>query len=192
MKKLIFKRKFTLIEMMVVIAIIVILFALLMPAIYGIKERAKRTECLSRVKDATALTLLATGMRDGRLFFSGSFYNPSTQEQENAMFQLPVVTYVRPDVAKRADAIWRTFICTNVLPPWNAGSSTNTGGYKPGQPLNGIQQEAWDSVDPTGPKLEEPWYLKGNERQGAVYMFGNFNTNSNGFVYEMFTGTGQA
>lgn len=60
-------RGFTLVELLVVISVIGILMGLSIPALFRARENAKRTKCLSNVKQLRVALQLHTDTHDGRV-----------------------------------------------------------------------------------------------------------------------------
>jgi prepilin-type N-terminal cleavage/methylation domain-containing protein/prepilin-type processing-associated H-X9-DG protein len=73
------RRGFTLIELLVVIAIIGILASLLVPALSGVRHKARRTGCLSNLRQVGVAILLYAGDNSGNIPFgpkAGAFTSP--------------------------------------------------------------------------------------------------------------------
>ena len=175
---------FTLIEMMVVMAIIVILFMLILPAFNSVKESAKRSECLSRVRNIAQLGTTYAGSNNGQAPISSWYVAKGKKTPDPEDFSARIMTSLLPEARHRRDPHWWMFICTNVLPYWNAGSTMNANGYTKGKG-NDILDKVWPKIKPgnQGKHGDIGFVIGGSQgTQDAVYSFGNFACNMNGDI----------
>jgi len=99
---------FTLIELLVVIAIIAILAALLLPALAGAKERAKRANCLNRLRQFTLAVHMYSNDHEDRLP-SGQTDNGDSRDTHT-----PIISTAMRDVLLRYSDEPRVFDCPNL------------------------------------------------------------------------------
>jgi len=71
-------RAFTLIELLVVIAVVALLMALLIPALHGAREQARRVVCLSNLRQLTAAWIAYADRNNGRLVDGEAFHTHTT------------------------------------------------------------------------------------------------------------------
>lgn len=181
------KQNFTLQEMMVVITIIVILCMLLLPAINSVREIAKRSTCLSRVREVSQLQAKYAAQNDGQVPLSGGYIPVGKKVADRTDFSVRIMESLIPEAVGERDYHWWMFICTNVLPYWNAGATMNANGYTKGK-KNQILEPVWQKIKPGSQgETGHIGYTKGrgaDATQDAVYSFGNFACNMNGDIIE--------
>ena len=181
------KQNFTLQEMLVVIAIIVILCMLLLPAINSVREIAKRSTCLSRVREVSQLQAKYAAQNDGQVPLSGGYIPVGKKVADRTDFSVRIMESLIPEAVGERDYHWWMFICTNVLPYWNAGATMNANGYTKGK-KNQILEPVWQKIKPGSQgETGHIGYTKGrgaDATQDAVYSFGNFACNMNGDIIE--------
>lgn len=184
--------------------IIVILFMLILPAFNSVKESARRSECLSRVRSIAQAAQLHAALFNGQAPITTTLRLPTGAGDPKKMFDTvdggPAMTDWQPRImlaldpeAVKTDApirvwtgrkhpSWWAFICTNVLPYWNAGSSINAQGYTKGEP-NALMDELYNVIKPGKQDTNTPvMYSNGrgpDSTSGHVKVFGNFAMNFN-------------
>lgn len=99
---------FTLIELLVVIAIIAILAALLLPALSSAKERARRTSCLSRIRQFSLTATLYAG--DQEEWLPGG----STDNRDKTDTHTPIVSTAMRDALVKYSGDARIFDCPSL------------------------------------------------------------------------------
>jgi prepilin-type N-terminal cleavage/methylation domain-containing protein len=203
---------FTLIELLVVIAIIAILAALLLPALAGAKERAKRTACVNNVRQFLLATHMYANDNDQRLP-SGA----SDSRTPNGMLDdsIPVLSgNTRTQMIQYAGS-YKMLGCPSLGAPFNTEEGWFESGYGfvigynylgghantpwpvlPGGELWYSPQKATETstnVGPTSPLLTDmndwsPGYggsIVPHGKNGAVQSGGDFsNTDANGATSE--------
>ena len=184
--------------------IIVILFMLILPAFNSVRESAKRAECLSRVRSIAQAAQLHAALFNGQAPITTTLRLPTGAGNPQKMFdtvdggpamtdwQPRIMLALDPDAVKtnarhqvwtgRKHPSWWAFICTNVLPYWNAGSSINAQGYTKGKP-NALMDELYNVIKPGKQDTNTPvMYSNGrgsDSTSGHVKVFGNFAMNFN-------------
>lgn len=120
---------FTLLEILVVVAVIVLLVALLLPAVQNLEERGERVACISNLRQLMAATILYTGESNGHL----PFPNEDSLEGSGKWWPGRGWLYKGPPPAVctvnnlQQGALWpylhnaKVFRCPSHLPPYRTG-----------------------------------------------------------------------
>jgi prepilin-type N-terminal cleavage/methylation domain-containing protein/prepilin-type processing-associated H-X9-DG protein len=101
-------RAFTLIELLVVIAIIAILASLLLPALAGAKERARRSNCLSRVRQFILATHIYAGDQEELL------PDPGTDNPNLTDTHTPILSTLMREALVKYSGEERIFDCPSI------------------------------------------------------------------------------
>src|SRR6266403_5383636 len=107
---------FTLIELLVVIAIIAILAAMLLPALSGAKERAKRTGCVNNIHQFLLATHMYANDNDQRLPSGASESQTPNGVQDDA---IPVLSGVTRTQMIQYAGSYKMLGCPSLGAPFN-------------------------------------------------------------------------
>ena len=108
------RRAFTLIELLVVIAIIALLASMLLPALGGAKEKARRARCTSNLRQFVLACHLYSGDHDSRLP-SGSSENGNPEDQHT-----PIISGTTRDLLIKYSGSRKMLECPNLGTPFGS------------------------------------------------------------------------
>jgi prepilin-type N-terminal cleavage/methylation domain-containing protein len=128
-----FNAAFTMLELLVAIAIIVVLAALLLPAIASGKERARRTSCINNLRQfGLTLHLYGTDNRDKLPLGYSELGEAQIARKESAGIDehIPVITAtVRSNLIQCASGDEKFLLCPNLRPPFSRRGGSHFAGY---------------------------------------------------------------
>ena len=127
---------FTLIELLIVVAIIAVIAAILFPVFQKVRENARRTACLSNLRQVTLGLLQYTQDADDRcpLFFSGmTAVTPGSRSPGHSSITAPpylywnevIAPYVQTQASHDFNTASRVFVCPDA--PYNAAAMAAQG-----------------------------------------------------------------
>ena len=109
-------RAFTLLELLVVIAIIALLASLILPALVGAREKARRARCKSNTRQFVLACHLYSGDYDGHLP-SGASENGNPEDEHT-----PIIAGLTRDLIIEYSGTWKMLECPNLGPPFGSAA----------------------------------------------------------------------